>query len=340
MRKIYLTILSILFTINLFSQDTLTIMSYNVENLFDTRDDSLYNDSEYLRGGLRGWTYERYRQKLYNIAKVVAAAGEWNPPFLIGLCEIENYNVLYELTNKTGLQNIGYKIIHYESPDARGVDVGLLYLPNKFKPVSSRPIRVQLPNKQSTTRDILYASGTLTNGDTLHVFVNHFPSRLGGELESEPRRLAVARYLREAVDSLFVINDKAKVLILGDFNDMPDNNSIVKVLGANPFSADTTQVVDRKLYNITYKFHKEGRGTYRFQQQWNMLDQIIVSAALLQGGGKTEVLEKSTQIFSPEWLLEDDKPVGKKPFRTYIGMRYNGGFSDHLPVLVDIVLYK
>ena len=111
MRKIYLTILSILFTVNLFSQDTLTIMSYNVENLFDTRDDSLYNDSEYLRGGLRGWTYERYRQKLYNITKVVAAADEWNPPFLVGLCEIENYNVLYELTNKTGLQNIGYKII-------------------------------------------------------------------------------------------------------------------------------------------------------------------------------------------------------------------------------------
>ena len=178
----------------------------------------------------------------------------------------------------------------------------------------------------------------MTNGDTLHVFVNHFPSRLGGELESEPRRLAVARYLREAVDSLFNINDKANVLILGDFNDMPDNNSIVKVLGANPFFADTTQVVDRKLYNITYKFHKEGRGTYRFQQQWNMLDQIIVSAALLQGGGKTEILEKSTRIFSPEWLLEDDKPTGKRPFRTYIGMRYNNGFSDHLPVLVDIII--
>lgn len=129
---------------------------------------------------------------------------------------------------------------------------------------------------------------------------------------------------------MFNINDKANVLILGDFNDMPDNNSIVKVLGANPFSADTTQVVDRKLCDITYKFHKEGRGTYRFQQQWNMLDQIIVSAALLQGGGKTEVLEKSTRIFSPEWLLEDDKPAGKRPFRTYIGMRYNNGFSDHL----------
>lgn len=318
------------------SQDKLTIMCYNVENLFDTHDDPNTNDSEYLPGGQRGWNYQRYTTKLQNISKVIVAAGEWEPPVLVGLCEIENYNVLYELTTKTGLRNLNYKIIHFESPDARGVDVGLLYLPDKFKPINSRNIRTPLPNTNSTTRDILYASGRLTNGDTLHVFVNHFPSRLGGELESEPRRTAVASYLRSAVDSIYAVAPSAKVVIIGDFNDMPDNKAIVATLGAKPLPEGDTE--PQQLYNLTYKFHLQNVGTYRYKDQWNMLDQIIVSGSLLDSNSRTRAIESTTRIFSPDWLLQDDRLFGKRPFRTYIGMRYNEGYSDHLPVLVDLVL--
>lgn len=338
MRIIYIIFLIFTFSYNAFSQDKVKIMTYNVENLFDNKDDSLYNDSEYLYGGSRGWNYERYRQKLYNISKVIVASGEWDPPALIGLCEIENYNVLYELTHKTGLKNLNYRIVHYESPDARGVDVGLLYLPDKFRLLNSRPISVQLPNTMATTRDILYASGKLTNGDTLHVFVNHFPSRLGGELESEERRVEAARRLRDACDSLFAINKAAKIVIVGDFNDMPDNNSIRVTLGAKSL-LDNATVTNDNLYNLTYKFHKQpNMGSYRHRDQWNMLDQIIVSGALLGSESKTTVSEESVIIFAPDWLLEDDKIVGKRPFRTYIGLKYNNGYSDHLPVLVDLIL--
>lgn len=338
MRFIYVIFLFLTFSHCLFPQDKIKIMTYNVENLFDNKDDSLYNDKEYLYGGSRGWTYERYRQKLYNISKVIVASGEWEPPALIGLCEIENYNVLYELTHKTGLKNLDYRIVHYESPDARGVDVGLLYLPDKFRLINSRPISVQLPNTVATTRDILYASGKLTNGDTLHVFVNHFPSRLGGELESEERRVAAAGRLRNACDSLFAISNAAKIVIVGDFNDMPDNHSIRITLGANPLPNDG-KVTNNNLYNLTYKLHKQSNiGSYRHRDQWNMLDQIIVSGALLSNESKTTVLEDKVRVFAPDWLLEDDKIVGKRPFRTYIGMRYNNGYSDHLPVLVDLIL--
>ena len=315
-------------------------MEYNVENLFDTKDDTLTNDKEYLPGGYRGWNYDRYRTKLNNISKVIVAAGQWEAPAVIGLCEIENRNVLDDLTKNTGLKNLGYKIVQYESPDARGIDVAILYRPDEFKLINSRPIRVKLPNTTSTTRDILYASGELDNGDTLHLFMNHFPSRTGGELESAERRDAVAGYLRRAVDSVLNIHQEAKILITGDFNDMPDNNSILKVLGANPLPKGADNYSEKQLYNLTYKFHDAGTsGSYFFQGQWNMLDQLIVSGSLMKPTSKTRVDESSVRIFSPDWLLEDDKNSAvKRPMRTYYGMKYHGGYSDHLPVLVSLVL--
>ena len=314
-------------------------MCYNVENLFDVRDDSLFNDREYLVGGLRGWNYTRYREKLSNIAKVIVAAGEWNPPALVGLCEIENRNTLLDLTQRTGLQQLNYNFLHYESPDARGVDVALLYLPELFEPINSRPIRVSFPNSKSTTRDILYACGKIPNGDTLHIFVNHFPSRLGGELESEKGRITAATFLRTAVDSVFEKHSNAAIVIMGDFNDYPDNNSIVKTLKATDLPENLNKILPQNLYNLAYKIHAEGKiGSYRHENEWGMLDQIIVSGALLDNTLKTKVLHSTFQVFSPNWLLQEDKNFGVRPFRTYIGMKFNGGFSDHLPVLVKVIL--
>jgi predicted extracellular nuclease len=325
----------------IFAQSEFKIISYNVENLFDAKDDSLYNDSEYLPGGLRGWSLERYRQKLSNIAKVIVAIGEWNPPAFVGLCEIENENTLKDLTQHTGLMQLNYKFIHYESPDARGVDVAMLYLPDLFHPIFSKPISVKFSSSNSTTRDILYACGTMPSGDTLHIFVNHFPSRLGGELESEERRISTAQTLRMAIDSVFVQNQNAAIVIMGDFNDYPDNNSIVKILKANSLPDNSNEILPQNLYNLAYKIHKEGKtGTYRHNEQWGMLDQIIVSGALLNNSLNIKILPHTTQVFAPYWLLENDKITGMRPFRTYIGMKFNGGFSDHLPIFVKAVFYK
>ncbi len=331
-------LISLMLSMGLFAQKEINIMSYNVENLFDNKHDEGFQDQEYLSGSIRGWSSGRYRQKLYNIAKVIVAAGRSNPPAIIGLCEIENYAVLDELTNRTGLKNIGYKIVHYESPDARGIDVGLIYRPDEFTVINSRPIKVDLPHTTHTTRDILYLSGTLRNGDTLHIMVNHFPSRLGGELESEERRLTAAGYLREVVDSIFSINANANVVIMGDFNDMPDNDSMAKVIKAQQLPATKDFITHDGLYNLTYQFHKKGKGSYRYGSNWNMLDQIVVSGGLLNSSNKTAIVEDSPRIFSPDWLLQDDKIAGKRPFRTYIGMTFNNGYSDHLPVLVTIKL--
>lgn len=320
------------------AQNVFRVMEYNVENLFDTQHDTLKHDDEYLPGGIRGWNYERYRQKLAHIAQVVVGVGGWNPPALIALCEIENGHCLNDLTRYSQLKQLHYKVIHYESDDARGVDVALLYQPRQFKPINSRPIRFVLPSGK-TTRDILYACGALPNGDTLHLFVNHFPSRLGGELESEPNRLFVAAQLRAAVDSVQALDADALIMIMGDFNDYPDNRSMREVLGAQPVAGDS--VPDGQLYNLTYALHQSGAiGSYRHDGQWGMLDQMVVSGALLNGSQATRTAADGVQVFAPDWLLEADKPLGTKPFRTYVGMRFNGGYSDHLPVYVDVEMQQ
>ena len=186
---------------------SMRIMCYNVENFFDCVDDTTTHDEEYLPGGMRGWNYQKYQQKQANIGKVITALGGWEAPALVGLCEVESERALRDLTIFSGLKSLKYKFIHYESPDARGVDVALLYQPSKFKVLHSKPITVINPEfPESKTRDILYVGGIMPIGDTLHVFVCHFPSRLSGELETEPRRKQAASVLRNAVDSLFAIH--------------------------------------------------------------------------------------------------------------------------------------
>ena len=339
--KTAILLIASLICLNLTAQqpETIRVMCYNVENLFDTKDDSLTNDVEYLPGGMRGWNYKRYEQKLSQIGQVITAVGEWFPPALIGLCEIENDNCLKTLTRYSQLKTVGYQYIHYESPDARGVDVGLLYQPHLFKPIASKPIRINLKTGR-TTRDILYASGMLPNGDTAHVFVNHFPSRLGGELESEPNRLTVAAVLRAQVDSILATDSAALVLIMGDFNDYPDNKSIRTVLAAEP--VEKTPHLPSHMYNLTYKLHEQGEiGSYKHNGQWGMLDQFIVSGSWLTASKRSQIKPESVTIFSPDWLLEEAKPLGQQPARTYVGMNYRGGYSDHLPVFLDITLsYK
>ena len=209
------------------------LMFYNVENLFDTENDSLTNDDEFLPEGLRFWTNKRYWEKLQHISAVIASIGGWNPPEIVGLCEIENRKVLEDLCFKSSLSNLNYKIIHKESPDPRGIDVAFLYQPKKFKPLTYKAIKITIPfNPGFRTRDILYVKGETKNNDTLHVFINHWPSRTGGQLESEPNRIAVSSILERKLIRFLLSNPVAKIIIIGDMNDYPENKSLTEILNA------------------------------------------------------------------------------------------------------------
>jgi endonuclease/exonuclease/phosphatase family metal-dependent hydrolase len=310
------------------------IICYNVENYFDIVDDSLTNDQEFLPNGLRGWTYAKYQQKQANIAKVITAIGGWEPPAIVGLCEIESRKGLIDLTRYSVLKSLKYKFLHHESPDARGVDVALLYQPSQFKPFHDEALAIHFPTSPgSKTRDILFASGIVPSGDTLHLFVCHFPSRLGGELESENKRIFVASVLRAKVDSLFKTNLHPKIVIMGDFNDYPTNRSIIETVAAQ---APTNTVQPKQLYNLMYQLHKSGKGTNKHSGEWGALDQIIISGALLDNNKRLNTREEDVHIFEADFLLENDTQfLGKQPFRTYVGMKYHGGFSDHLPIYAD-----
>ena len=310
------------------------IMCYNVENYFDCVDDSLTDDSEYLSGGMRGWNTTKYQKKQANIARVITAIGGWNTPAIVGLCEIESDKCLFDLTHYSGLRSQKYKYLHHESPDARGIDVALLYQQTLFKPIHDEAIPINFSFAPSSkTRDILFASGITPTGDTLHVFVCHFPSRLGGELETEEKRMFVAQVLRTKVDSLFESNNASKIVIMGDFNDFPINKSILETLGASPLN---DSISTHKLYNLMYKLHKEGFGSNKHQGEWGALDQIIVSGSLLKKKNSFYTSQENVHFFDAAFLLEDDKQfLGKQPFRTYVGMKYQDGFSDHLPVYAD-----
>ena len=338
MKQIYRIIFVLFVCLSANAQDhekqNFRIVSYNVENYFDVVDDSLTIDEEYLPEGLRAWNITKYQTKQFNISKVIAAIGGWNAPALVALCEIESEKCMRDLTKYSPLKGLGYKYLHHESPDARGVDVALMYQPDMFKPFHDEAIRISFPNTTSTTRDILFASGILPNNDTLHVFVCHFPSRLGGELESEDRRVFVASAVRTKVDSLMNAVIDPKIVIMGDFNDYPSNSSITDVLKARPL----TEIINGKgLYNLAFRLQEKGKGTHKFGGEWGMLDQIIVSGSLLVPGNKIFTTQEDMHVFDAEFLLEDDNTnLGKMPKRTYIGMKYQGGFADHLPVFVDL----
>ncbi|MFO7842697.1 MAG: endonuclease [Bacteroidales bacterium] len=339
MRKILLSIIFILFIVFVgkntsaqYAEDAYKIMFYNVENLFDTENDSLKNDEEFLPDGDRYWTKSKYFNKLNKIYKVIIAVGEWNPPAIIGVCEIENRNVLSDLANKTPLMKYKYQVIHHESPDRRGIDVGLLYRKELFHPVYNKAIPVNYPdNPDYKTRDILYVKGIANKTDTLHIFINHWPSRWGGQLESEDKRVTAAITLKNSVDSIFNCNPHSNIIITGDFNDTPINKSVKDFLQAN---LNFESIENTKLYNASHYLQQTiNIGSHKYQGKWAMLDQFIISGYLLNEENDIFTRLDDVHVFNKDFLLEpDDGFYGYKPNRTFIGYRYHGGYSDHLPV--------
>ncbi len=324
---------------SLLTENKFSVIFYNVENLFDVSDDTLKLDEEFLPDGTRHWTSRKYYKKINHLYKSILASGEWDPPVLVGLCEVENEKVLNRLVYTSPLSKMEYRFIHYESPDVRGIDVALLYRNDLFHPVSSKAISICFEDHpEIKTRDILYVKGVFPfNIDTLHIFVNHWPSRRGGQLESEYKRKKVASVLRKEVDSLFRVIHDPSILIMGDFNDKPENKSIKDVLNAK--SLDDT-IDPSAIINLAGAVNNRP-GSYKYQGVWQQLDQIMVSGVLLNENSSLHVEPGSFTVVQSSFLLMDDERyLGNKPFSTFHGYKYLGGFSDHLPLKVSLVLRK
>lgn len=303
-------------------------MFYNVENYFDCENDSLTNDDEFVPDKGKYWNYKRFTKKRVNIARVLAAVGQATPPVLVGMCEVENRKVLHQLVAYKPLSHLKYRYVHFESPDARGIDVALLYQPQWFLPLQSRAIPVRLPDGKYS-RDVLYVKGLLAQTDTLHVMVCHTPSRRGGVLASEKKRIQAMRLVRQVVDSVCSQVPHAKVLIMGDFNDTPLDVSMREALGAVP----VLEKADAILYNLM----DVTDGTYKYKGQWSLFDQFVVSKALLSAPGCV-VNGGKGYVYKGDFLLQEDATyLGYKPYRTYAGPRYLGGYSDHLPIYLHLV---
>ena len=302
-------ILMVLFSIEcgfLFAQEPLTIISYNVENLFDCQHDTLKNDYSFLPDGDHHWTYHKYQTKLDRIAQVVVNISGWESAALVGLCEVENARCLRDLCYR--LKRFHYQYVHYESEDERGIDVALLYDSTKVKVLDSRPLRVDL--NEDNTRDILYVKVLLHERDTMYAMVCHLPSRLGGGAATEWKRLQAKQVIQQQIDSILHQQPQANIVVMGDMNDEAKND----------LSGMSNQMV---------ALEQAGQGTHKYQGVWSCLDQYYVSKEL-----KDRV---SVQIYSPEWLLEEDnKYLDYQPKRTFVGFRYHGGYSDHMPIVLTI----
>ena len=337
MRKMIYSLLGMvcgLWATPLLAQHSFRVMEYNVENLFDCRHDSLKQDTEFLPGSVRNWTYSRFQDKLDKIGKVILAAGKEQVPDLVGLCEVENDFCLKSLTRYSALRGAGYKYVMTSSPDERGIEVARLYQPASFRLLISQKIRIPSDSLgMRPTRDILYASGRVVSGDTLDVFVCHLPSRVGGAEKTDPYRLWVARRIRQAADSVMAKRQNPRLIIMGDFNDYPDGKSLQEGLRVSALS-DEPDV--RALYNL---MENQPEGTYRYKGEWGVLDQMVVNGGLLQPDVRTRTSKEKAAILRFPFLLEEDNVYGgEMPFRTYKGRRYHGGYSDHLPVLLELTV--
>ncbi len=288
------------------------ILFYNVENLFDTLNDSITQDDEFTPNGLKHWTPYRYTEKLSHISRVIYESGGFNIPVFIGLAEVENRNVLEDLVNRSGLVNLGYNIIHFDSQDARGIDVGILYCRNKFKVDSVQKIPVVFDANSRPTRDILHVSGWMSDSAYYHFYVNHWPSRYGGVAESMHKRMKASVVLSEQIKYVLKQDSCANIIVMGDFNDNTDDKSILHLM------------TECALMNKS----QSARGTLKHQHQWYSFDQMLTSGSLSHA---------SLKVIDFDYLLQkDNKNTGYKLFRTYEGYKYTGGYSDHLPIMLTL----
>jgi endonuclease/exonuclease/phosphatase family metal-dependent hydrolase len=315
-------------------ENTFVVMSYNVENLFDTVDAPLTSDEEFTPGGVKNWTWDRYEKKLDDLARVISSIPEKELPALIGLAEVENRTVLEELVDNRGLHRGNYEIIHEDGFDPRGIECAMLYRPDLFRYKSHEYIPVEDPsNPDYLYRGILHVQGIAADGSTLHLFMNHWKSRSEGTQETEKQRMFTAITLRKQLDLLLSRESGYKVIIMGDFNDEPTNRSISNGLSA---SGKRKNINLGDHYNLFYDMHNlENQGSYNFRGEWNMLDQVIISFNLLNQEKGLSTTYNGGAILKQEWMLYLNEKYGEMlPSATFGGTEYFGGPADHLPVYV------
>jgi hypothetical protein len=309
---------------------------YNLENLFDTIDDPMKLDEEFLPQGLNQWNTEKYLAKLHNMAYAISTIGtDWSPDGIavLGVSEIENRHVLEDLVLQPEIKDRNYQIVHYESPDRRGVDVGLLYNPKYFTLKNSKSYRTVVPDDpEFITRDQLVVSG-LFDGEMMHFIVMHWPSRYGGEKRSLPGRIAAATLCRHIADSILNQDTNAKIIMMGDFNDYPDNKSVTKYLRA---TGDMSNLGEGEFFNPMYELHKKGYGTNYYNDVPGVLDQTIITPGLLPTDYSTYQF-KNAKVHNKEFLKQHGGRYNGYPFRTFGSGVWMGGYSDHFPVYVILL---
>lgn len=314
------------------------IAFYNLENFYDTLFHGRYDDETFTPGGSKAYTSAVFIEKTTRLATVISRIGtDISPdgPALLGVSEVENSTVLQRLVQHPLLSSRHYQYVHYDSKDARGTDVALLYNPRYFRVLKSRPLYVPLPDGtkiSAYTRDILWVTGQL-DGERVQIFVNHWPSRYGGEKKSEPGRMAAAHTIRKFIDTLIQQDPMAKIIVMGDFNDEPVNHSIVKGLQTTDKAATIKM---GQLYNPWTVLYKSGTGTLAYQDAWSLFDQILISEDFLDKTQPGFFFYKNA-VFKKEYLIENTGPYKGYPLRSYTGDVYRGGYSDHFPAYIVLL---
>ena len=297
---------------------------YNLENLFDTEDDPLIRDDDFTTEGYKNWNPKRYEKKLKKLSRVIADIGKKeteSAPSLLGVAEVENRGVLEDLINTKKLEKYPYEIAHFDSPDERGIDCGLLYRTDHFEVIESKPLSLFLESEPGVidyTRDVLYVYGNLL-GQPVHILVNHWPSRRKGEEETRPKRIAAAKRNRRAVDEILIKDPEAQIIVMGDFNDDPHSESM------------KTHLVQTDFYNPMVFLLTRHEGSLNHNFKWYLFDQIVLSNTMMKLHDNPLCYEHSG-IFNELSLTEYKGRFKGNPFRTYAGKRYLGGYSDHFPV--------
>lgn len=302
----------------------ISIAFYNLENLFDIEDDPNTLDDDFTAEGYKNWNGKRYSKKLNKLSRVISQIGfkeTLQAPILVGVAEVENKEVLQSLTETKDLKDLGYDLVHYDSPDERGIDVGLLYRKDYFEVLDSETVSVYLESEHGErdyTRDILHVTGNL-QGVKIHVLVNHWPSRRSGVEESEPKRITAAQKNRSIIENIQAQDPEARIVVMGDFNDGPHNKSI------------KNHLVQRDLYNPMVFLSTRYEGSLNHDFEWYLFDQIILSTNFMRLHNNPLTYEMSN-IYNEHYLTEFKGRFKGNPFRTYAGKRYLGGYSDHFPV--------
>ena len=308
--------------------ENFTIAFYNIENLFDIKNDPLTHDRDFLPTAPKRWTPKRYQKKLLKIGTAISKIGEENTkvaPIIIGLAEVENKKVLSDLVNSKNLIDENYSYIHYDSLDERGIDVALLYKSDVFKVENSETFSVYLENElghQDYTRDVLLVQGKLNN-ENINIIVNHWSSRREGVKETEFKRLAAAKVVNSVVKSLKKDNPDTKLIVMGDFNDNPNSESLLLI------------EKESELFNPFKTVWSRDTGSLNHQFQWNLFDQILFSTNFFDSSN-SKLVFKDAQVFNSKFLTQHEGKYKGQPFRTYVGKKYKGGFSDHFPVFIQL----